>query len=50
MTPDDASANVLTGEEEDGDDILTIRGEDEPVLDDAVPLEPTPDVKPDDDG
>jgi hypothetical protein len=51
VTPDDASANVLTGEEEeDGDDILTIRGEDEPVLDDAVPLEPTPDVKPDDDG
>jgi hypothetical protein len=57
VTPDDASASVLTGDDDDGDeidegnvDIPTLRGDDEPLLDDAVPLEPTPDVRPDDDG
>ena len=43
---DDASASVLTGEDTDA----TARGDDEPLFDDAVPLEPMPDVSPDDDG
>jgi hypothetical protein len=55
VTPDDASANVLTGDDdidgtdEDSADIPTTRGDDEPLFDDAVPVEPTPDVRPDDD-
>ena len=56
VTPDEASARVLTGDEdidetdEDIVDVPTIRGDDAPLFDDAVPLEPTPDVKPDEDG
>jgi hypothetical protein len=40
VPPDDESA---------GDDVPTIRGDDEPLFDDAVALEPIPDVRPDDD-
>jgi hypothetical protein len=45
VTPDDASPKVLTGE----DDVAT-RGEDEPLFEDAIPLEPIPDVRPVDEG
>ena len=45
VTLDDASANALAG-----DEVPLGRGDDEPLLEDAVPLEPMPDVKPDDDG
>jgi hypothetical protein len=50
VTPDDASANVLTGDDDDetDEDIVVapaIRGDEEPLFDDA-----TPDVRPDDDG
>lgn len=44
VAPDEASAKVFTGEEEVG------RGEEAPLLEEAVPLEPIPDVKPEDDG
>jgi hypothetical protein len=60
VIPDDASATAvataLTGEYvaddiDDGNvDVPTIRGETEPLFDEPVPLEPRPDVKPDDDG
>ncbi len=56
VTPDDASANVLTGDDDDDvtddgiADVPATRGDDEPLFDDAVLLEPIPDVKPDDDG
>jgi hypothetical protein len=50
VTPDDASANVLTGDEDDeiDDDMVVapaIRGDDEPLFEDATPV-----VKPEDDG
>ncbi len=43
VTPD-ASANVLTG------DVPPARGEIEPLLEEAVPLEPIPDVRLDEEG
>jgi len=51
VTPDDASARVLTGGDDEtvgGDivDVLTIRGDDEPLFDGEL----VPDVRPDDDG
>jgi len=47
VTLDDASANVLAGDDDDDDDGIAdvpgTRGDDEPLFDDAVLLEPIPD-------
>ena len=55
-TPDDASVNILTcdddvigGTDEDNVDTLTICDDSESLVGDAVPLEPTLDVIPNDD-
>lgn len=60
VIPDEASATAvataLTGGEDDDEidedkaDVPTIRGDAEPADDEPVPLEPMPDVRPDDDG
>jgi hypothetical protein len=45
VTPDEASAKVLTGDDDPG-----TRGEAEPLFEDAIPLEPIPDVRPEEEG